>query len=79
MTEFNSSDAEPLGVGDGCVLPRDRKQVCIALGGVLFLSPTFLFFPADVQRSYSGGNGAAVSVSATMTCSPCMISVTFFG
>ncbi|CAN0111245.1 unnamed protein product, partial [Laminaria digitata] len=26
MTEFNSSDAGPLGVGDGCVLPRDGKQ-----------------------------------------------------
>ncbi|CBJ27242.1 Histidyl-tRNA Synthetase Similar to Histidine Ammonia-Lyase [Ectocarpus siliculosus] len=26
MTEFNGSDAGPLGVGDGCVQPRDGKQ-----------------------------------------------------
>lgn len=28
MTEFNGSDAGPLGVGAGCVQPRDGKQVC---------------------------------------------------
>ena len=40
MTEFNSSDAGPLGAGDGCVLPRDGKQVCSgrAPDGI-FLSP----------------------------------------
>lgn len=27
MIEFNGSDAGPLGVGDGCVQPRDGKQV----------------------------------------------------
>lgn len=30
MTEFNGSDAGPLGVGDGCVQPRDGKQVLYA-------------------------------------------------
>lgn len=27
MTEFNGSDGGPLGVGEGCVIPRDGKQV----------------------------------------------------
>lgn len=40
MTEFNSSDAGPLGAGDGCVLPRDGQQVCTgtAADGI-FLPP----------------------------------------
>lgn len=27
MTEFNGADVGPLGAGEGCVLPRDGKQV----------------------------------------------------
>lgn len=63
MTELNGSDAGPLGVGAGCVQPRDGKQVCSSTEDLcLLLLLAWLFCASFLGKGRVGVWGSATRV-----------------